>query len=181
MTRTLQVWVASNNPAKRTAVRRAFARTLGPVEVYGMAVPSGVSDQPVGEETWRGARQRVDRLREHLDAGTWDYLVGIEGGIEVWHGTWMAFGVVWILHQSGRTSVGVSPAFPLPPAWVDRLHRGEELGVLVDEASGRTLTKHQEGAIGFLTRGAMDRAGLYEAGVLAALTAFLRPELYPVR
>ncbi len=180
MSPPLQVWVASSNPTKQKAVHRAFCRTFGDVEVHGLAVPSGVPDQPIGEDTWKGARGRVDALRRLLADTPWDYLVGIEGGIEAWHGTWMAFGVIRVEHRSGRASVGVSPAFPLPPAWVQRLLQGEELGVLVDEAAGETATKHRGGAIGFLTRGAMDRTALYEAGVLAALTAFLRPEWYPV-
>ena len=43
---------------------------------------------------------------------------------------------------------------------------------------GRTGSKLEEGAIGLLSRGAMDRVELYEHATVLALLPFIDPELY---
>ncbi len=167
--------MGSTNPVKIRATREAFERHFSRVRVEGHPVPSGVSPQPVGVETLQGARNRVRSLRSLPDALQVDFFVGIEGGIGEVLGCWMAFGVVVVEDRQGRQGVGFSPMFPLPREWIRRLQRGEELGTLVDEAAGRTRTKHDLGAIGYLSRGDMDRTELYLHGIRAALVPFLRP------
>ena len=76
------VVVASENPAKILAVKQAFEAAFQiPVHTQGIAVSSGVSEQPLSdEETFQGALNRARNARQALpDANFW---VGIEGGIE---------------------------------------------------------------------------------------------------
>lgn len=172
----MNIWVGSRNPVKIEATHEAFRRHFPDVRVAGFAVPSGVSPQPVGMETLRGAIRRVQALRNLPEADQADFFVGIEGGIARIWGCWFAFGVAVIENRAGRRGVGISPLFPVPGAWISRMLQGEEMGTLVDEASGRTNTKHDMGAIGFLTRGDMDRRELYVHGLRVALIPFLQPE-----
>ena len=65
----VRVAVGSTNPVKVGAARRVVTRLAAVVEVTGVAVPSGVPDQPWGdEETIRGARTRA-RAAGHRPAG----------------------------------------------------------------------------------------------------------------
>ena len=58
----LQVVVASANPVKHEAARRGLERCFPgrPIKLEGVALPSGVDDQPRSdEETLAGARNRA--------------------------------------------------------------------------------------------------------------------------
>jgi non-canonical (house-cleaning) NTP pyrophosphatase len=73
------VVVGSTNPVKIAAVMAVLGRSGSEARVRGIAVPSGVRDQPEGDpETIRGATQRARAALEVSDA---DLGVGIEGGV----------------------------------------------------------------------------------------------------
>lgn len=179
---TLRVLVASANPVKRRATIDGFRRLIGPREltVEGVAVPSGVAHQPVSdEETLRGARQRAEALRALAPAA--DFWVGLEGGVER-HGEEL-FALAWaVVCSRDRCGRARSATFVLPDE-IARLvlHAGLELGDADDRVFGRSGSKREEGAVGLLTGGAIDRAGLYAPAVSLALVPFLRPDLYPTR
>jgi len=168
--------VGSTNPTKVGAARRAFATLFPDVEVTGVEVPSGVSEQPVGhEETIRGALQRARRAREALNA---DWGIGLEGGVlfrgdECWQIQYCA-----VVHRDGRTGLAGGLQFLLPPVVAEEIRKGGEVGPLFDQLSGEKDTKRKGGAIGFLTKGAILREDLYTYMVTGALIRFLHPDLY---
>lgn len=168
--------VGSTNPTKVGAARRAFAMLLPGVEITGVAVESGVSEQPVGhEETMRGALQRARAAREAADA---DYGVGLEGGVlfrgdECWQIQYCA-----VVHRDGRTGLAGGLQFLLPPVVAEGIRAGGEVGPLFDELSGEQDTKKKGGAIGYLTNGAVLREDIYTYMVAGALIRFLHPHLY---
>lgn len=174
------VLVGSLNPVKIGAAEDAFSRFFDGIEVQGLDVDSGVGDQPVGDDTLRGARGRATALaeldaRRGLDAA---WFVGIEGGLVRLDDHWLACGAVCVRDRRGRCSTGTSPAFPLPQEVVEQLIEGRELGHVIDELSGDRGTKRRGGAIGHFTRGVMDRRELYVHGVVVALVPFLNERLY---
>ncbi len=173
----VEVLVGSRNPVKIDAVAAAFARFVdrARLRVRGEAVSSGVPDQPFGEETFAGARERARALAGGAAA---DFYVGIEGGVMRLAERWFAFGCACVLDRRGREGLGTSPWFELPPAVVERLRAGEELGEVIDALTGQSGSKLRGGAIEFFTRGAMDRRALYEPGVVVALAPLLRPGVY---
>ena len=60
-----RIAVGSTNPVKIGAVHAVLARIAPEATVEGVAVPSGVRDQPWGdEETIRGALARAHAARE---------------------------------------------------------------------------------------------------------------------
>ena len=84
----LVVAVGSENPVKVNSVRNAFAANFpeASLEVVGYSVPSGVDDQPWGDEqTRQGALNRAENaLGAHCLAhggAPPDYAVGLEGGV----------------------------------------------------------------------------------------------------
>ena len=79
----MKVLVGSNNPIKLDAVQEAFSLHFEDVDVIARPVESNVSDQPINNETYIGARNRARKLlelnnSENLGA---KFCVGIEGGI----------------------------------------------------------------------------------------------------
>lgn len=179
-----RVAVASGNPVKAEACRLGFERAFPRrrFRVEGVAVDVDVPDQPMGdEETRRGARLRArEAARLAPDAAFW---VGIEGGVAPLTGDDRLFAFAWVVVResaSRRRGESRTAAFELPPAVAARVRAGEELGVADDQVFGRTDSKRAGGAVGLLTRGAMDRAELYAGAVLLALAPFLRPEHFPV-
>jgi inosine/xanthosine triphosphatase len=77
----MKIAVGSGNKIKIEAVKCGFEEAgFTDIEVVGIDVPSGVPEQPFGEEeTTTGARNRAQRTKEaHEDA---DIIVGIESGI----------------------------------------------------------------------------------------------------
>jgi inosine/xanthosine triphosphatase len=174
------VLVGSRNPVKTGAVAGVFASYFSDVEVRGIEVESGVPAQPVGDETWTGARNRALALLERSRAEGLEaaYCVGLEGGIAQLAGRWYTFGVICIADTRARCGFGVSPMFELPPAVVDRLLAGEELGHVIDDLSGAENTKQKGGAIAYFTAGRVGRRELYAQGAVMALVPFLNEGIY---
>lgn len=177
LARVRRVAVGSTNPVKVAAARAVLARVAPTAEVVGVAVGSGVPDQPWGDdETVRGARTRAERAR--LEAGA-ELGIGFEGGVvaepdgSVRSCAWAA-----VVAADGTTGVGGSLAMPLPPAVAARLRAGEELGHAIDALTGERGTKHRGGAVAALTAGLVDRQGAYEVILAYALARFLAPALW---
>jgi inosine/xanthosine triphosphatase len=172
-----RVAVGSTNPVKVGSTRRVFTQLYLGCSVVGIDVPSGVSNQPQGdEETVQGA---INRAQAALAATGADWGVGLEGGV-----LFAADGSCWmnqfcaIVHRDGRTGIGNGGRFLLPPAIADGVRAGGEIGPLFDALTGETDIKKKGGAIGFLTRGLVGREDLYAHMVAAALVRFLHAELY---
>ena len=173
-----RVIVGSANPVKIAAVRAVLTSVLPKVEVRGVAVPSGVPDQPFGdEETQQGARQRAQAaLVAAADASLG---VGLEGGVVALPGGRLrtcAWAVV--VDREGREGVGGSLSMPLPDQVATRIRQGEELGHAMDAVAHTTGTKTGRGAVGILTAGLVDRQRAYEPMVAYALAPWLAPELF---
>jgi inosine/xanthosine triphosphatase len=170
------VAVGSGNPVKLAAAQAVLAWAAPGATIRSQAVPSGVPDQPFGdEETIAGARERARRAREALDA---DLGVGLEGGVVDGPGGMRTCAWCVVVHRDGREGVGGSLAMPLPDAVAQMIRDGEELGHAMDRLVAERGTKHGKGAVGILTAGRIDRQGAYEVLVTYALAPFVTPALY---
>lgn len=174
------VVVGSINEGKVIACRRAFHRAFGVVEVSGLAVPSGVAEQPRGDECFLGARNRAEAVREasRTQSIPLDYSVGIEGGMVQMHGRWFGFSAACVVGRDGRVGYGTSPMFELPAAITASLLDGTLLGDIVTELTGDEAFRQRRGAVGLLTRGLLTREQAHEYGVVAALAPHLSAERY---
>jgi non-canonical (house-cleaning) NTP pyrophosphatase len=83
-----------------------------------------------------------------------------------------------VIDKDGKRSFGSSPHFQLPPKVIKKLLNGIELGDVMDEISETHNSKQKFGAIGFFTKGVMDREKLYVAGLTVALAPFQHKNLY---
>lgn len=173
----LRVAVGSANPVKLGAVRAVLAWATPTATVEAIAVPSGVPDQPFGDdETIRGAATRARAAREALDA---DIGIGLEGGVVEGDGGAMR-SCAWaaVALRDGREFVGGSLAMPLPPVVATLVRGGVELGHAMDAVSGERNTKHGAGAVGLLTHGLVDRQRAYEILVTYALAPVIAAEYW---
>ncbi len=168
--------VGSTNPVKVAAARAVLLPLAPGAKVTGVAVASGVSAQPFGDdETIRGARTRAVAARELLDA---DLGVGLEGGCV--EGDFGMRTCAWavVVDRSGRFGTGGSLAMPLPPRVAVMVRSGVELGHAIDALVAQHNTKHGAGAVGILTDGLVDRQRAYELLVTYALAPFLTPQFW---
>lgn len=188
MATSLTVAVGSRNPVKVTAVRssfeRAFPDTL--IDVTMHDVPSGVPDQPWGdEETRAGALNRATACHAaHTDeCGTPpDFAVGLEGGVleenfSALHPgtpglftTVSCFAVMAIMGTSSspnvppRWGIAKTASFPLPQK-ILTLMRGDppmELGAADDAVFNEVNSKQKGGTVAKATKGMIDRTAYYE-------------------
>ena len=173
-----RVVVGSENPVKIGAVRAVLSRCATSVVVHGVAVPSGVPDQPWGDdETRRGALARA-RAALALDPVA-DLGIGLEGGVVreqdggVRTCAWAA-----IVDRQGVTSSGGSLAMPLPPAVVALLDAGVELGHAMDTIVQSSNVKQGRGAVGILTGNLLTRQQAYEPLVTYALARWIASGLW---
>lgn len=178
MTSPLQIVIASANPVKIRAALGGFQR-LWPEQSFtaeGLSVPSGVPDQPMSDaETLHGAENRAAAVRAARPQA--DYWVGIEGGCAEGAGGVETFAWIVVLgrERSGRSRTGM---FLLPDEVAALVRGGMELGHADDAVFGRANSKQDDGSVGLLTHGAIDRAAYYEHAVVLALIPFLHPELH---
>lgn len=178
---SLRLVVSSTNPVKLRAVETGVCDAFPGVDVRieSVAVDSGVSEQPATDvETVLGAENRARAARDALHEA--DYWFGVEGGVEDSTRGMLTFAWIVVVDREGRVGRARSAAFVLPEVVAEKVRGGMELGHADDEVFGRTDSKRRDGAIGLLTGGALDRAGLYAPAVTAAMIPFLNPELFPL-
>lgn len=170
--------VGSTNPVKIGATAAVVQRAWPSCIVTGMAAPSGVPDQPVGDaNTQLGAKSRAQYVlaaRPDADIG-----VGLEGGVvEEADGSMRTCAWAVAVDRHGRTSIGGSLAMPLPDTVAERIRQGEELGHAMDAVAQTLGTKFGSGAVGILTAGLIDRQRAYEPLVTYALAPWLSADYF---
>ena len=170
------VRVGSENPSKIRAVKMVFERIFNfEMEFQGVAVDSGVPPQPVGEDTVRGAKNRAVKA-----LGEADYSVGLEAGL-FWEGEMGEYvdrAYCAILDKFGRMTFGHSGGFIYPPEVIRMVKSGLEVGEAMERISGIEEIKKKMGAIGYLSKGIINRDEFNAQAVLMAMIPRIRPELY---
>ncbi len=176
----MKVIIASTNPVKIEATRRAFFEVFdGEDFVFqGVAISSEVSHQPMtDEETLRGATNRVRAARDqYTDADFW---VGLEGGVEDINGELHQFSWTVVQAKDGREGKGRSATYIAPPIYRDMvIKEHKDVGGVGDIVFGTKNSKQGPGASGLLTGGIIDRVELDRHATIFALIPWIKPELY---
>jgi len=171
------VAVGSKNPVKIEAVKEAFEIYFPKVKILCFELDSGVSSMPYGDkEIIKGA---INRAKKARDLGKADYGVGIEGGYKKVHkqgyfeSPWFA-----IMDKKGNVGLSGGGGFMLPDLIIDELKKGKELGEVMDKVSGISNSKQKDGAIGFFTKGIINRKLYYKNYIIMALIKFINKETY---
>lgn len=156
----MKIIIGSTNQAKVEAVRGNFTDC----DLEGIEVASKVSSQPFSdEETLEGA---INRARECANSEKGVIGIGLEGGVmEIENDLYLCnWGALVDTQENLFTASGAR--VPLPDEIADELHKGRELGDVMDEYAERTGIRQKEGAIGIFTNELIDRTNMFAHVVL---------------
>lgn len=175
----MKVLIATKNKGKIEGAKRAFEKFFDNVEIAGFSVNSNVSEQPVDDETWQGAKNRVENLKiyakdNNIEA---DVFASIESGLINKFGSWMICNIAVIEDKDGISSESMSPAFPVPEKLVEKI-KAETFGNVMDEIFNKEDLRSFGGGIQLLTHGKISRIDLTEMAFIMALTKFINGEIW---
>lgn len=174
----MKIFVGSKNAGKIEGARRAFARYFENIDVVGVSVSSDVPDQPVNDDIYNGAVNRVINLKKYAVDNNIaaDYYVSIESGINNLLGDWIITNVAVIENSDGERSMATSPSFPVPNRLVDEII-STDLNKVMNKVFSEDKDRHNGGgAIELLTHGELSRIDLTEVAFIMALTKFINKD-----
>src|SRR5690606_24422552 len=104
--------------------------------------------------------------------------IGLEGGVVE-----TPFGLCvcnWgaVVSREGVIGIGGGHRVLLPHAIAQELHKGVELGSVIDTWAGGHEIKKKEGTIGILTDNHITRVSMFRDVVICAFSRFLNPAFY---
>ena len=175
----MKILMGTKNPGKIEGARQAFEKYFENVEIEGIPVESEVAAQPVNEEIFKGAKNRVKNLKKYaiekdIEA---DFYIASEAGITNLLGDWIDINAVVIEDSKGFQSVGISQGFPIPEKYIDEI-KEIELGKVMDKIfSGNELSKGK-GGISILTKDEISRIDLTRNAFIMALTSHINGEIW---
>ncbi len=160
----VDIAVGSLNPVKIEAVRNVMERIYGSVRIFAVDSKSGVPEQPFEDETVQGAINRAKgAIGDHKMA------VGIEAGVfERYDGLYDVQHCA-VIDSDGKITIGMGSGFRYPDKVAELVRNGKTVGEAMKEIySGKDIGREQ-GAIGILSKGLLDRRELTEQSVLNAM------------
>ena len=162
------VKVGTAKLTKAEAIKEAFERYFTDVEVIVIDVSSGVPRQPVNEEVFQGAKNRIEELRK---GDRYDYIVACEGGLIYQYGHWFNVQVVMVEAKDGKSGFGISQGFEVPSKYIEEIRATSISKVLDRIFDGK-------GGVRMLTKSDTTRKDLIREGTIMALTRVINGEVW---
>lgn len=174
----MNVLIATKNQGKIEGAKKALEHYFTDIEIKGIPVESNVSEQPVNDEIYNGAKNRVKNLKEYAKENNInaDLYLGIESGINNALGRWMITNIAVIEDNNSFESYGTSPSFPVPDKLVENI-----IDTDLSQVMNKIFTKDDErhnkgGGIQLLTHNEISRIDLTEYAFIMALTKYINGE-----
>lgn len=174
----MKILIATKNQGKIEGAMRALETYFDNVEIEGIPVESNVSEQPVNDEIYNGAKNRVKNLKEYArkNGKEADLYLAVESGITNSLGRWMITNIAVIEDNSDFESYGTSPSFPVPERLVQ-----DVIDTNLSEVMDRVFTKDEErhnrgGGIQLLTHEEISRIDLTKMAFIMALTKYINED-----
>ena len=167
----MKILIGTKNPGKIQGAKEAFENYFKDFEIYGIPVSSNVGDEPVNNEIYEGARNRVNNLMSYAEENNIEaeYFLGVESGITNLLGKWIIISIAVIKDKNGYESWGTSPAFPVPDKYVDEII-STDLGKVMDKIFQKNDLRSNKGGISFLTNDVIGRIDQTREAFIMALT-----------
>ena len=167
----MKVLIGTKNLGKIEGAKEAFKKYFNDFEIEGIKVSSDVSDEPMNNEIYEGARNRVDNLikyckKHNIEA---DYFLGVETGITNLLGRWVNLNVAVIKDKQGYESWGTSSGFPIPDKYIEKIIE-TDLGKVMDNIFNQAEARKIKGSIGLLTNDVVSRIDTTKEAFVMALT-----------
>mgnify|MGYP004665739855 FL=1 len=175
----MKVLIGTKNPGKIKGAKDAFEKFFDDAEVIGISASSNVSEQPLNQETYLGAKNRVENLIKYAKENKieYDYCVAVESGIVNTLGFWSITNVAIIKDKNGYESVGTSASFPVPEKYVNDI-LNKTLATVMDEIFNESDLRSSTGGIGLLTHEKITRIDLNTQAFTMALTQFVNNDVW---
>lgn len=174
----MKVLIGTKNEGKIEGAKRALEKYFNNIEIIGIPVKSNVSEQPVNEEIYNGAKNRVKNLKQYCKENNIkaDLYLAIESGISNLLGRWMITNIAVIEDENDFESYGTSPSFPVPDKLVEQIIK-TELSQVMNLIFGKDEERRNKGGgIQLLTNNKITRIDLTELAFIMALTKYINKE-----
>ena len=159
----MEIAIATTNQTKIRGIANAF-RSCFPEcnpKINSLKVESGVGRQPIEDDVFIGAENRLNNLKAEVSA---EYYVACESGLLKQYGTYYNVQIVLIEHKGVR-KFGISPAFPIPEEYLEEIIN-TELGEVFDKIF------EGKGGVSILTNFQTNRIELIKYSTIMALSGF---------
>lgn len=171
----MKVLIATKNAGKIEGAKRALSHYFSDVEIEGIPVESNVAEQPVNNDIYNGAKNRVRNLKKYANDNniSADLYLSIESGINNSLGRWMITNIAVIEDNGTFESYGTSPSFPVPEKLVEDIIN-TDLSKVMDKIFEKDEERHNKGGgIQLLTHNKITRIDLTEMAFIMALTKYI--------
>ncbi|MBO5884161.1 MAG: DUF84 family protein [Clostridia bacterium] len=171
----MKVIVATKNAGKIEGAKRALEKYFDNFEIKGIPASSDVSEQPVNEEIYLGAKNRVKNLKTYCKQNNIeaDLFLSVESGISNSLGQWMITNIAVIEDNHNFKSFGTSPSFPVPEHLVEKIIK-TDLSQVMNELFSKDDERHNHGGgIQLLTKNVVSRIDITELAFVMALTRYI--------
>ena len=167
----MKVLIGTKKKKKIQGAKEAFENYFENFDIEGISVSSNVGEEPINNEIYEGARNRVDNLIKYAEDNDIDaeYFLGVESGITNLLGKWIIVNIAVIKDKNGYESWGTSPAFPVPDRYVEEII-STDLGKVMDKIFQENDLRSGKGGISFLTNGVISRIDQTKEAFVMALT-----------
>lgn len=175
----MKILIGTKNPAKIKGAEDAFSEYFDDIEVIDIDVKSLVSDEPINDEIYIGAKNRVDNLIKYAKENSIyaDYYLGIESGMTNRLGKWVITNIAVIKNRDGDESFGTSASYPIPDKYIDEIME-TSLGEVIDKIFNEQDLRTKKGSINFLTHEKINRIDLTKEAFIMALTHFINDDIW---
>lgn len=174
----MKVVIATKNQGKVDGAKRALEKYFDNVIVEGIPADSEVGEQPVDNEIYDGAKNRVKNLKKYCKENNIeaDLFLSIESGINNLLGRWMITNIAIIEDNTDFESYGTSPSFPVPERLVKDVIN-TDFSKVMDKVFEKDEERHNKGGgIQLLTKNKVTRIDLTELAFTMALTKYINKE-----
>lgn len=171
----MKVLIATKNAGKIEGAKRALSHYFSDVEIEGLPVESNVGEQPVNNDIYNGAKNRVRNLKKYANDNniSADLYLSIESGINNSLGRWMITNIAVIEDNDTFESYGTSPSFPVPEKLVEDIIN-TDLSKVMDKIFEKDVERRNKGGgIQLLTHNKITRIDLTEMAFIMALTQYI--------
>ncbi len=174
----MKILIATKNQGKIEGAKRAFSKYFENIDIEGIPVESGVGEQPVNDDIYIGAKNRVKNLKKYAKENNIkaDFYLSVESGIYNSLGRWLITNIAVIEDSHNFESYGTSPSFPVP----DRLAQDiidTDLSQVMNTVFFKDDERHNKGGgIQLLTHNELTRIDLTEMAFIMALTKYINED-----
>ena len=175
----MKILIGTKNAGKIQGAKEAFEKYYENIDIIGIPVSSNVGEEPLNDEIYLGAKNRVDNLIKYAEKNNMnsEYFLGIESGITNLLGKWIIINVAVIKDKNGYESWGTSSAFPVPDKYVEEIIK-TDLGQVMDKIFKKSDLRSNKGGISFLTHNEINRIDLTRDAFIMALTQFINNDIW---